>query len=86
MDSLVRRLKELDATTFQQLCFQLMDEKYPRAGIRNVEGSAGDEGLDMFRGDLTYGLTIWQCKSFQGSVLGKSQKGQIRNSLLYIAS
>jgi hypothetical protein len=81
MDSLVHRLKELDQITFQQLCFHLMVEKYPSARIRYVEGASGDEGLDIFCGDLTLGPTIWQCKSFQITVIGKSQKDQIRESL-----
>jgi len=81
MDPLARRLKEMDQNTFQHLCFQLMAEKYPSANIRYVEGASGDEGLDFFCGDLTCGPTIWQCKSFQVSLVGKSQKEQIRKSL-----
>ncbi len=81
MDPLVRRLKEMDPSTFQQLCFQLMAEKCPSANVRYVEGASGDEGLDVFCGDLACGPTIWQCKSFQVTLVGDSQKGQIRESL-----
>jgi len=81
MDPLLRRLKELDQNTFQQLCFQLMAEKYPTANVRYVEGACGDEGLDVFCGDLTCGPTIWQCKSFQVTLIGDSQKEQVRHSL-----
>jgi hypothetical protein len=58
-----------------------MAEKYPRANVRYVEGASGDEGLDIFRGDLTCGPTIWQCKGFQVTTIGNSQKDQIRKSL-----
>jgi hypothetical protein len=58
-----------------------MAEKYPHANIHYVEGAAGDAGLDMFCGDLACGPTVWQCKSFQVSFIGKSQKQQIRESL-----
>ena len=81
MDPLVQRLKELDPSTFHQLCFHLMREKHPLANVRYVEGAAGDEGLDIFRGELSCGPTIWQCKSFRVSLIGDSQKNQIRQSL-----
>jgi len=81
MDPLVQRIRELDQTTFQQLCFAVMKEKYPNAGVRYPEGAAGDEGIDLFMGDLDYGSTVWQCKAFQVTVLGDSQKQQIRDSL-----
>lgn len=81
MDPLVHRLKELDPITFQELCFQLMAEKYPTAKIRYVQGASGDEGLDMFQGDLEFGPTVWQCKSFLVTTIGDSQKTQIRKSL-----
>jgi hypothetical protein len=81
MDPLAHRLKELDPITFQELCFHLMREKYPSAEIRYVQGASGDEGLDIFRGELTCGPTVWQSKSFQVIVIGDSQKNQIRESL-----
>ena len=81
MDPLLRAIKDLDPTTFHQFCFQLMSGKYPNAGIRYVEGVAGDEGLDNFSGNLLQGPTIWQCKAFQVTMLGDSQKAQIRDSL-----
>ncbi len=81
MDLLLQRIKNLDQITFQQLCFQLMSERYPSARIRYVEGAVGDEGLDLFTGDLSAGPTVWQCKAFQVVILGDSQKAQIRKSL-----
>src|SRR6185437_13593075 len=80
MDSLYQRLKELDHDTFQRLCFQLLKERHPGADLRHVEGASGDEGLDVFQGELSGTPTIWQCKAFPSGV-GKSQKGQIRKSL-----
>lgn len=81
MDGLVRAIKDLDQTTFQQLCFQLMSEKYPTTKIRYPEGVAGDEGVDLFLGDLTSRPTVWQCKAFQTTLVGDSQKAQIKESL-----
>lgn len=34
MDSLVRRSKDLDQITFQQLCFHVMSERFPFAKVR----------------------------------------------------
>ena len=80
VDSLVQRIKDLDQITFQQLCFQLMKERFPGAKIRYPEGAAGDEGVDLFLGDLTHGSTVWQCKAFQVTLIGQSQKAQIKDS------
>ena len=80
MDSLYQRLKELDADTFQRLCFQLLKERHPEQDIRHVEGASGDKGLDVFAGELYGKPAIWQCKAFPNGV-GESQKGQIRESL-----
>jgi hypothetical protein len=81
VDSLVRRIKDLDQITFQQLCFHVMSERFPYAKVRYPEGSAGDEGVDLFQGNLTQGPTVWQCKAFTVTILGDSQKGQIKESL-----
>ncbi len=80
MDSLYQRLKELDADTFQRLCFHILKERHPGLEVRRVEGASGDKGLDVFAGELYGKPAIWQCKSFRNAV-GKSQKDQIRESL-----
>jgi hypothetical protein len=79
MDPLHQRLKELDPDTFHKLCFQLLKERHPNATLHPVEGASGDEGLDIFEGELSGNPTIWQVKSFPNGV-GDSQKGQIRES------
>jgi hypothetical protein len=81
VDSLVRRIKDLDPISFQQLCFVVMSERFPTAKVRYPEGTAGDEGVDLFVGDLESGATIWQCKAFSVTILGDSQRRQIRESL-----
>lgn len=58
-----------------------MSARFPTAKIRYPEGIAGDEGVDIFLGDLTLGPTVWQCKAFQVTLIGDSQKKQIRESL-----
>lgn len=80
MDSLYQRLKELDADTFQRLCFHILKDRHPGLEVKHVEGASGDEGLDVFAGDLFGRPAIWQCKSFPNGV-GKSQKTQINKSL-----
>jgi hypothetical protein len=80
MDSLYQRLKELDPDTFQRFSFQLLKEQHPALELEHVEGKSGDEGLDVFVGELYGKPAIWQCKSFPNGV-GKSQKEQIRKSL-----
>jgi len=80
MDSLYQRLKELDPDTFQRFSFQLLKEQHPGLELKHVDGKSGDEGLDVFAGELYGKPAIWQCKSFPNGV-GKSQKEQIRKSL-----
>ena len=80
MHPLYQRLKELDPDTFEKLCFHLVKARFPGVEIRHVDGAAGDEGLDLFLGQLDSGPTIWQCKSFANAVKDH-QKDQIRKSL-----
>jgi hypothetical protein len=78
--ALYQRLKELDAVSFQRLCFQIIKARHPEAEIMYVGGKAGDEGLDLFLGNLSLGSTVWQCKAFPDGVKN-SQRQQVRNSL-----
>lgn len=80
MKALYQRLKELDGAAFETLCVHLLKERHPDVDIRHLEGAAGDEGVDVFFGELGDGPIVWQCKSFSRGV-GKSQKEQIRASL-----
>jgi hypothetical protein len=79
MNALYQRLKELDRTDFERLCFDLLRERYPSANVRRIEGAAGDSGIDSFSGDLDARPTIWQCKSFANGIR-ESQKQKIRES------
>ena len=80
MDPLYQRLKELDPDTFQKLCFQILKERHSGLRLKHVDGASGDEGLDVFEGELDRHPAIWQCKSFANGVRD-SQKDQIRESL-----
>ncbi|MGO9641534.1 MAG: hypothetical protein ACLP1Y_09555 [Candidatus Acidiferrales bacterium] len=80
MDALEQRLKELNSKEFESLCFHVLKEKYPNGTVSHVDGSGGDEGLDVYAGELSGTPTIWQCKSFPNGI-GKSQKAQIKKSL-----
>jgi hypothetical protein len=62
MRSLYQRLKELDPVTFERLCYHLLKEQYPTTDIRHVEGGGGDEGLDLFTGDLDVGRSCGSAK------------------------
>jgi hypothetical protein len=80
MNSLYQQLREMDPDQFQRFCAQLLKEMHPGQEIKHIEGAAGDEGIDVFRGTLSGKPHIWQCKAFRNGV-GKSQKEQIRKSL-----
>jgi hypothetical protein len=80
MHPLYQQLKDLDANTFERFCFHLLKERHPGIDIRHVEGKGGDEGIDIFSGDLSDGPTVWQCKAFPDGVRA-AQKVQIRESL-----
>lgn len=55
MNSLYQRLKELSKDDFEALIDQLLQAKYPGAGITLVDGTGGDEGIDNFQGILPMG-------------------------------
>jgi hypothetical protein len=80
MQPLLQRLKELDSKMFEQFCFDLFKERYAGVEIHHVHGSGGDEGVDLFSGDLEGICVVWQCKAFPNGV-GKSQKAKIKESL-----
>src|ERR1035438_2786433 len=73
-------LRSLDPKNYEQFCFDFLRARYPGLEIRHVDGTAGDEGIDLFSGDLNGRPVIWQCKSFRDCVRD-SQKEQIRESL-----
>jgi hypothetical protein len=85
INDLYQRLKALDPKTFERLCFQLLRERHPGVEIKAVDGAAGDEGVDVFTGELNEAPVIWQCKSFPNGIK-ESQKEQIRSSLRRAAS
>ena len=80
MRALYQSLAALDAHTFELLIFQLVKACYPQADITHVDGSAGDQGIDVISGQLDEQPTIWQCKSFLNGIKD-SQKRQIKDSL-----
>jgi hypothetical protein len=80
MNALFQRLKELDAARFEELCLQIWSERLRGAGLRHVEGKAGDKGADLFAGVLAGKPAIWQCKFFKDGIKD-AQKKQIKQSL-----
>jgi hypothetical protein len=81
MDALVKAIKLLSPNDFHHLCFAVLREMYPNARIQSVEGAAGDDGIDLLGGELEIGATVFQCKAFSVTIIGKSQRQQIRDSL-----
>jgi hypothetical protein len=73
-------LKALDPETFQKLCFHLLKQKHPELDLKHVDGRGGDEGLDVFAGELYGEPAIWQCKAFPNG-LGQSQRAKVKESL-----
>lgn len=80
MNALYQALRSQDPHNFEHLIFHLLKARYPNQEIKKVDGSAGDQGLDVISGCLDDNPTIWQCKSF-ASDNRKSQRAQIKKSL-----
>lgn len=76
MTALYQRLKELSEEEFESLLDQLLQAKYPSAGIMRVDGTGGDEGIDNFQGNLTDGPAVWQHKRFANRI-HKAQRKQV---------
>src|ERR1019366_8404976 len=80
MNALYQRLKELDPRVFEDLCFQIIAARHPLAHVTHVSGAGGDQGVDIFQGELAAEPTIWQCKFFANGIRS-AQKNQIKKSL-----
>ncbi|HTW30518.1 MAG TPA: hypothetical protein VMD76_02505, partial [Candidatus Sulfotelmatobacter sp.] len=80
MSDLEQQLRDLSEEKFESLIHQLLDAKYPGAGITRVNGSGGDKGIDSFRGMLSIGAAIWQDKHFRDRIRDP-QKKQILESI-----
>lgn len=80
MNSLYQRLKELSKDDFEALIDQLLQAKYPGAGITLVDGTGGDEGIDNFQGILQDGPAVWQHKHFPNRIQ-EPQRKQVMKSI-----
>lgn len=80
MSELEQQLRELSKEAFESLVHQLLMFKYPGAGIKRVDGTGGDQGIDSFWGELSRGPIVWQCKHFTTRIR-KPQKQQIKKSI-----
>lgn len=80
MSALYQRLKELDPERFQQLVAQLLQDKHPNSDIKHVATGGSDKGIDLFQGDLSGQLVVWQVKYFRNG-FGQSQREQAKHSL-----
>jgi hypothetical protein len=75
-----QEIRLMDDKTFESFVYQVLSARYPNAGIKKVDGSGGDQGIDAFQGTLAEGPAIWQFKRFEGRV-GPDQKDQILGSI-----
>ena len=80
MSDLEQQLRYLSKEKFESFIHQLLDAKYPGAGITRVEGAGGDEGIDSFQGTLSNGPAVWQDKHFPDRIR-EIQKRQILESV-----
>ena len=66
---------------FEKDCEALLQALHPEETVRVVHANPGDDGIDVYVGDIgVKPITVYQCKFFLHT-LGKSQKDQIRESL-----
>lgn len=65
---------------FEYDCKALLQAMFPDESVMMVRANPGDEGIDVFIGDIGLApIDVYQCKFFLGT-LGDSQKDQIRSS------
>ena len=85
MENIFHRLKELAWSRFEELCFQLLQARFPALKLHRIEGSSGDEGIDIFTGEIEGEHTVWQVKFFTEKI-SKTQRDSIRKSLKRVLS
>jgi hypothetical protein len=65
---------------FEYDCRALLQALFPGESVMMVRANPGDEGIDVFVGEIGIApIDVYQCKFFLGT-LGDSQKSQIRSS------
>jgi hypothetical protein len=62
---------------FEKACEKALKKEFEDSF--SVECNPGDEGIDVFVGDFTEPIDVYQCKFFIDSI-GESQRNQIRDS------
>lgn len=75
---LLKHGKEGARNIFENACSKALKKKHPGLAFQ-VEPNPGDEGIDVFVGDFTKPIEVFQCKFFIDS-LGDPQKQQIKKS------
>ncbi len=78
--SLEDQLKLLNPRLFEELCAQLVKQDFPEAW--HVEGAGGDEGIDVFAGEIDKAarmqrgsaFRVWQVKFFRDGVKHKQRE------------
>lgn len=73
-----KEFRSLDNARWEDLCYLLFREEF--VGLRRVNGSGGDDGIDAYVGDFANPSIVFQFKFFP-SGLGKKQVRQVKGSL-----
>lgn len=64
-------VSDLNPDKFEDLCNTLLRRE---KGVKSIDGSGGDKGIDGFKGDIDGEVTIYQHKSYTGRLNDKSNR------------
>lgn len=75
---LLKHGKEGARSVFENACEKALKREFPEQAFK-VEPNPGDEGIDVFVGDFTNVIDVFQCKFFIDAI-DESQKDQVTKS------
>ncbi|MEF2593253.1 MAG: restriction endonuclease [Eggerthellaceae bacterium] len=69
--------RALSQSQWEELCFLILIHEYP--GLKRVDGSGGDGGIDAYVGEFSAPKIVFQFKHFKNN-FGAPQKRQVKES------